>query len=223
MPIERFGTFKRIETLKPATPAAEPHVTPIQVNGYVSKEIQELLKEITLPKGNEEYFIPRRVADNEYVHSLDHMQSTMLGHAISRKVGQEWELLPVKRAYELCHKDQKFKDLNVKYWFHNAEVVDVEQGGVIPRPYMAERNGKLVHQGTLKRAKIDRNDLRVTLKDAGLLDGKEKIYKRGIHPEDGFASVWSDWDSGEGCFAAGAGGPSHGSAVGLAGFGRVQK
>lgn len=220
MSVKRFGTFKRIDSAKPAPLAGSVGQvrTPVQTNGFVSKEIQDLIKKIDMPNGNEQYFIPKYIGTNEYVNNLTHTQSTILGHAISRRVGEEWILLPVKRAYELCHKDSNFKEINKTKWFHNAELVDVNRQGVIAKPYVVERNGQPAYEGTLKKAKIDTNDVRVTLKDAGLLDGKEKIYQRGIYPENGLASVRSDWDTDGGCFYANALRPSYRDSDGLPGF-----
>ena len=45
-----------------------------------------------------------------------------IAFAMSKRYGKKIDLMPVKKAYNLCKSDMKFKKLMIKGWIHNKEI-----------------------------------------------------------------------------------------------------
>ncbi|MFH0829937.1 MAG: hypothetical protein V1887_02130 [Candidatus Aenigmatarchaeota archaeon] len=181
--------------------------------------VHEIAGKIVPPTGKETVYFPKwkgspAEGHNDYkgnglVANLDHRQMTLLGQEVSKKVGERYTLLPLQVSYDLVHEDKSFKKMNIDYWLHNREVA-LEKGEIIADPVVKEVNGELKYDGKRTRAGISKSDVFDTLVNAGLFKKpKKKVWRGSISFENGEASVRSAWTTGEGCFNATAGRPSH--------------
>jgi hypothetical protein len=216
MPIERFGTFKRIEPVTPVQPKQLPAPeTAVDSKGYASQEIRNLARRIDVPqtdfkflkwKGNPEpdhndYKGKGHVAKYNFFETLE------IADALGLRLPSFMETLDRSKRPDFSH------------WVW-ADAVIVQDQGVLTGVYPKKVAGEVALDGNLHKVKT-KGDVTTILERAGLYKPSRNIKVNPYAPNfdnKGFASVWSGWYSDVGCFFAYANRPSDRSDYGLAGF-----
>ncbi len=133
---------------------------------------------------------------------------------------------PLQNASDLVHSNTKkgkaFKKLNESYWFHNEPWLT--SNAVIPYPIVGEKDGKRIVEGERIAITINKDDAVNNLVRAQIFrEPKQGMWKGDVAFENGYASVWSDWDwdPGEWSFRAYAGEPSAAGSGGIVALAKV--